>query len=121
MIETRIERLRPIEIRKRREELSVAYLPLGTLEWHGLHNPLGADGLQAEEIARRCAMHGGVVFPTVYYGESRVNSLLETDLKYKKGISEYFGIMESCFEEERFPYSGMEQIEHYQHHLIHII
>ena len=86
MIETRIERLRPIEIRKRREELSVAYLPLGTLEWHGLHNPLGADGLQAEEIARRCAMHGGVVFPTVYYGESRVNSLLETDLKYKKGI-----------------------------------
>ena len=45
MIETRIERLRPIEIRKRREELSVAYLPLGTLEWHGLHNPLGADGL----------------------------------------------------------------------------
>ena len=121
MIETRIERLRPIEIRKRREELSVAYLPLGPLEWHGLHNPLGADGLQAEEIARRCAMHGGVVFPTVYYGESRVNSLLETDLKYKKGISEYFGIMESCFEEERFPYSGMEQIEHYQHHLIHII
>lgn len=120
-METRFHRLRPGQVRQRREECPIVYVPLGTLEWHGLHNPMGADGLQAEEIALRCAQHGGVVFPTVYYGESRVNSLLETDPKYQAGIAERLGISREQFAQERFPYSGMEQIEHYQHHLIHII
>lgn len=120
-MEIRFHRLRPQELRERREECPVAYVPLGTLEWHGLHNPMGADGLQAEELALRCARQGGVVFPTVYYGESRVNSLLETDPKYQTGIQNRLNLSEDAFCESHFPYSGMEQIEHYQHHLIHII
>lgn len=120
-MEVMFHRLRPWQIRERRDACPVLYVPLGTLEWHGLHNPMGADGLQAEEMAKRCAAHGGVVFPTVYFGESRVNSLLETDPKYQEGIAEYFGIDAALFGEDRFPYSGMEQINHYQHHLIHII
>ncbi len=24
----------------------VAYIPIGTLEWHGIHGPVGADGIQ---------------------------------------------------------------------------
>lgn len=120
-MEVLFHRLRPGQIKERREECPVVYVPLGTLEWHGLHNPMGADGLQAEEIAKRCAEHGGVVFPTVYFGESRVNSLLETDPNYQEGIAERFGIDAALFGEDRFPYSGMEQINHYQHHLIHII
>ena len=119
--ETLFHRLRPGQIIERRRECPVVYVPLGTLEWHGLHNPLGADGLQAEEIAKRCAAHGGVVFPTVYYGESRVNSLLETDPVYQSGVAGRLGIDEELLKEDRFPYSGMEQIEHYQHHLTHII
>lgn len=121
MEETRFAMLRPQQIISRRSECPVAYVPLGTLEWHGLHNPIGADGLQAEAISLRCAEKGGVVFPTVYYGESRVNSLLETDLRYQKGVAERLGILPDLLKEDRFPYSGMEQIEHYQHHLIHII
>lgn len=120
-METRFHMLRPDQIRERRAACPVAYIPLGTLEWHGLHNPLGADGLQAEEMACRCAEYGGVVFPTVYYGESRVNSLLETDLKYQEGVAQRLGVEVVNFTQERFPYSGMEQIEHYQHHLVHII
>ena len=90
--EVLFHRLRPGQIRERREECPIVFIPLGTLEWHGLHNPMGADGLQAEEMAKRCAMRGGVVFPTVYYGESRVNSLLETDPRYQDGIADRLGI-----------------------------
>lgn len=120
-MENRIERMRPAELIEKRKKLPVAYVPLGTIEWHGMHNPLGADGLQAEELCRRCAREGGVVFPTVYYGESRVNSLLETDIKYQEGICRRLEIPKELMEEERFPFSGMRQVEHYQHHLIHIM
>lgn len=120
-MEVRFHYLRPGELRVRREACPVAYVPLGTLEWHSLHAPMGADGLQAEAIAMRCGEAGGVVFPTVYYGESRVNSLLETDSEYQQGIAERLGIDISLLGEDRFPYSGMEQINHYQQHLIQIM
>lgn len=114
--------MRPEQITDRRGTFPVAYVSLGTLEWHGLHNPMGADGLQAEEIAMRCARKGGgIVFPTVFYGESRVNSLLETDMKYREGICERMSLPQDTFNEERFPYTGMQQLEHYNHHLLHII
>ncbi len=29
--------------------------PLGTLEWHGPHMPLGADGIQSKELFVRVA------------------------------------------------------------------
>lgn len=122
MEETRIARMRPQEIARRREACPVAYVPLGTLEWHGLHNPLGADGLQAEELALRCArLSGGVVFPTVYYGESRAGSLLETDPNLGKGVAERLGLMDGQLDAARQPYTDFQQIEHYQHHLVHLL
>ncbi|NMA66992.1 MAG: creatininase family protein [Clostridiaceae bacterium] len=107
---------------QRRLEFPVVYIPLGTLEWHGLHNPMGADGLQAETLTIRCAKKGGgLVFPTVYYGESRAGSLLETDPKFRKGVAERMGIPVEGLLEERQPYSSSQQIEHYCHHLVHIL
>ena len=45
------------------------YLPIGTLEWHAEHLPVGLDALNAEAICLRAAVHGGgVVGPTLYYG-----------------------------------------------------
>lgn len=121
-MEVRFHMLRPEKIAERRREFPVVYIPLGTLEWHGLHNPMGADGLQAETLAIRCAtLGGGLVFPTVYYGESRVGSLLETDPVRKAGVAERMGVPPEYFEEERHPYSHSRQIEHYQHHLVHIL
>ena len=47
----------------------VAYLPLGTLEWHGEHLPLGADGLQAKGFFIRLAKRvGGIVLPMLFLG-----------------------------------------------------
>ncbi len=121
-MELRFHYSRPNQITARRQAFPVAYVPLGTLEWHGLHDPMGSDGLQAEEIAIRCAAKGGgMVFPTVYYGESRVNSLLETDPRYRQGICDRMDLRKDAFDENQFPYTGMQQVEHCNHHLIHII
>ncbi len=122
MEEVLFARLRPAQLIERREACPVVYIPLGTLEWHGLHNPMGADGLQAEELAVRCARRGGgTVFPTVYYGESRLGSLLETAPGLREGVAERLGLTDGQLSEERQPCSAYRQIEHYQRHLVHIL
>lgn len=70
----RYAELRPRRLKARREALPLAYLPLGILEWHGLHNPLGLDGIKAEEAAARIAREvGGVVMPTLFWGDDRTD------------------------------------------------
>lgn len=74
----------PKEFRERIKECPVAYLPLGTLEWHGPHNPLGADGIQSEGFFERFANeYGGIVLPKLFLGPDRK--------KIVDGI-EYYGI-----------------------------
>ena len=78
--EVRYHMLRPAQIVARREACSVAYVPLGNLEWHGVHNPVGADTLQADGLAIRAAgLGGGLAFPPLYYGESRSEALMEAN------------------------------------------
>lgn len=72
MTEVRITHLCPREIRERLTAQPVGWLPLGTLEWHGYHAPLGLDGLLAESLSMLGASRlGGVAFPPVYYGDHR--------------------------------------------------
>lgn len=60
---------------KRLNEHPVGYIPLGTLEWHGLHNVLGADALQADGVFTRAAREfGGIVFPPLYLGPDRIET-----------------------------------------------
>ena len=67
------EELQPNEFIERINEFPVAYLPLGTLEWHGLHLPLGADGLQARGVFERIAHEiGGIVIPMLFLGPDKV-------------------------------------------------
>ena len=73
MMEVLYERLTPDKLSERIKESPVAYLPLGTLEWHGPHMPLGADMIQPKEffieLARRV---GGVVLPPLFMGPDEV-------------------------------------------------
>jgi creatinine amidohydrolase len=47
----------------------VAYWPLGLLEHHGWHLPVGLDGLKAAHICVRIAERtGGVLLPTMWWG-----------------------------------------------------
>lgn len=67
--EVRWERLLPAEYRAAMETLPVAFLPLGTVEWHGEHNALGLDALKAQALCERVALRvGGVVHPPVFGG-----------------------------------------------------
>jgi creatinine amidohydrolase len=55
-----------------REQIPVAYLPWGALEWHGPHLPLGTDGFVAEAVAEEVLRRtGGVLFPTTWWPGAR--------------------------------------------------
>lgn len=64
--------LLPWEFRERLAAKPVAYLPLGTLEWHGEHLPLGGDAIQSEGLMVECARRfGGIVLPPIHLGPDR--------------------------------------------------
>lgn len=66
------EELCPKEFEERISACPIAYLPLGTLEWHGPHLPLGADGIQSQELFVRVAsVIGGIVLPKLFLGPDR--------------------------------------------------
>jgi len=119
--EVRYHMLRPEQIVKRRKECSIAYVPIGTLEWHGVHNPLGADTLQAEGIAIRCAEKGGLAFPPLYYGESRVEALMEANAKDRDKIAAKMELPVTNFDAPRMPFSAAEQVLNYHKLLFHIL
>ena len=50
MEKVRYPDLLPWEFRERLAAKPVAYLPLGTLAWHGEHLPLGSDAIQSEVL-----------------------------------------------------------------------
>ncbi len=76
--------LTPRQFQERLAAAPIAYLPLGTLEWHGEHLPLGSDGLQSQgffiELARKA---GGIVLPMLFMG---------TDFRQEKDGREYYGM-----------------------------
>lgn len=120
--EVRYHMLRPGQIRERREAYPVAYIPIGTIEWHGFHNPTGADTLQANGLALLCAQKGGgLVFPPLYYGESRSESLMEANAPDREDIAKGMGLDPGNFLPERMPFSPMDQSLNYERLLIHIL
>ena len=69
MSKYRYEELLPDELETILASRPIAFLPLGTLEYHGPHLAVGNDALKAEAICQRvCARTGGVLVPTLYWG-----------------------------------------------------
>jgi len=120
--EVRYHMMRPGQIAERRLSYPVVYIPVGTLEWHGLHNPTGADTLQAEGLAILCARRGGgLVFPPLYFGESRLESLMDANAPDQAEIAREMGLDPDNFRPERMPFSAMEQSLNYEKLLLHIL
>ena len=68
--------MRPRALVARRLACPVTYLPIGILEWHGYHNPLGLDGVKAERLLAHFAeKFGGVMLPPLYWGDNRAESV----------------------------------------------
>jgi creatinine amidohydrolase len=114
--------LRPAQIVARRQDCAAVYIPIGTLEWHGFHNPLGADTLQAEGLAILCArMGGGLAFPPLYFGESRSEGLMEVDPEEGGAIAAGMGLSTDGFLPGRQPFSATEQAFNYHKLLLHVL
>ena len=65
--------LRPARIEAIRAAAPVAYVPWGAIEWHGVHAPVGLDGMQADGQCRALAREtGGIVLPVVYAGTDTI-------------------------------------------------
>lgn len=63
------EEMLPDEFAEALRQFPVAYLPVGSLEWHGRHLPLGNDTLKSYGILLRTAeRYGGVVVPPTCWG-----------------------------------------------------
>jgi len=63
------EEMFPFEFKEALENKPIAYLPIGSLEWHGHHNALGLDSLKAWKILELVAQkNGGIVFPPLFLG-----------------------------------------------------
>jgi len=66
-----IEEMTPEEITEALKVVDTVLVPLGTIEQHGPHLPVGTDVLIPTEIAKRVAEKAEVlVAPPVYYGNS---------------------------------------------------
>ena len=65
----RYEELRPDQLETLVADAPIAYWPLGLLEHHGWHLPIGFDGLKAERLCHRLAARtGGVLLPVMWWG-----------------------------------------------------
>ena len=61
------ELLLPWQLRDIVAARPVAYVPLGTCEWHCEHLPVGLDALTAHGLClRAAALDGGVVLPPLH-------------------------------------------------------
>jgi len=91
--EVRVELMRPGQIRGRREKADVAFLPLGSLEWHGVHNPVGTDSVKAHHICCVAAtkLGGGAVFPALMMALPRDSMFVTTRKGYIEPIARALG------------------------------
>jgi creatinine amidohydrolase len=65
----RYEELTPDDLAACVARAPVAYWPLGLLEHHGWHLPVGFDGIKAERLCVRIAERtGGVLLPVMWWG-----------------------------------------------------
>lgn len=67
--EVRAERLSPTVLDAAIQRSSIVYIPLGSLEFHGPHLPIGLDSFTAHGVCIAAAeQSGGIVLPVVYQG-----------------------------------------------------
>ena len=118
----RYERLRPAQIRAAREACPVAYVAIGTIEWHGPHNPVGLDTLKADALCVRCAGRtGGLVFPPLWWGEARERCLIDSIEPFREGCAAAYGIDARLLEPGHIGFPQHAEDEHYQWLLLHML
>jgi creatinine amidohydrolase len=78
--------MRPGQLEAALRHFPAVYVPLGLIEWHGRHLPLGNDALKAHAILVKCAeQFGGVVYPPIFFPTATYarGNFQEADLEVK--------------------------------------
>lgn len=113
MAKINYEYMLPHEILSARKASPLAYLPLGPIEWHGLHNPVGLDALKAKALCELAAEKGGgLVMPPLWWGEHREIQLLEANPATREAAAQK---MELRPEDFSFGSMGGKTIEEQAH------
>jgi creatinine amidohydrolase len=75
------EELKPDQLRRIVGQAPVVYWPLGLIEHHGWHLPLGFDGIKARRLCERMAARtGGVLLPVMWWGGEGGHGLFKWSL-----------------------------------------
>jgi creatinine amidohydrolase len=97
MTEVRAELMLPWQLRAAMAARPVVYLPLGTIEWHCEHLPVGLDALTAHGVCLgAAAKDGGIVLPPLHYGTGGGHGaypwtvMLETDREIAAALAKTF-------------------------------
>ena len=110
MDEVQYERMLPHQIVEARTACPLAYLPIGTVEWHGEQNATGLDNLKAHALCVLAARQGGgLVFPPLWYGEHREIQLMEANPQSRESIAQKMHLPPENF---TFGYMGGQTVEH---------
>ena len=113
MAKVNYEYMLPHEILAARKANPLAYLPLGPIEWHGVHNPVGLDALKAKALCELAAQKGGgLVMPPLWWGEHREIQLLEANPTTREAVAQK---MELHPEDFSFGSMGGKTIEEQAH------
>ncbi len=93
----RAELMLPWQLRAAMAARPVVYVPLGTIEWHCEHLPVGLDALNAHGICLGAAAKGGgIVLPPLQYGTGGGHEaypwtiMLETDREISAVLEKTF-------------------------------
>lgn len=66
--EFRVSYMAPSELREKLQKKAVLYLPIGSVEWHNEHLPLGTDTFHAAVLAEAlCETVGGAMLPGYWW------------------------------------------------------
>jgi creatinine amidohydrolase len=85
--EVRLERLRPAQVDAALARASVAWVPMGALEFHAPHLPIGTDGFTAHGLLTMAAEQvGGIVLPWSYLTLGTLR--FPWSLRFERGLVE---------------------------------
>ena len=66
--DVRIQFMKPAGLQSRLDKFPAAFFPIGSIEWHNEHLPLGTDTFHAMELSLRlCEQTGGIVLPAFWW------------------------------------------------------
>jgi creatinine amidohydrolase len=120
----RFELLLPWQLRGIVAATPIAYVPLGTLEWHCEHLPVGLDALTAHGICLRVAARiGGAVMPALHFGTGGGHGAypftimmpgadeIEAQLTFALGKLKSFGFKTVVLFSGHFPKAQLDMID----------